>query len=80
MQSFSKIVPTFLTAISLLFSDKAVLDKVGKSVIWIDELEKVFAGSRSSGETNAGTTNSMFAHFLMDARNQVISFGYGDGK
>ena len=41
-----------------------VIDAFGKSVIWIDEIEKVFAGSRSSGETDGGTTSSMFAHFL----------------
>jgi len=41
-----------------------VIDAFGESVVWIDELEKVFAGSRSSGETDAGTTASMFAHVL----------------
>lgn len=41
-----------------------VIDAFGESTIWIDECEKVFAGVRSSGETDAGTTASMFAHFL----------------
>lgn len=41
-----------------------VIDAFGEAVIWCDEVEKVFAGSRSSGETDAGTTASMFAHFL----------------
>jgi AAA+ superfamily predicted ATPase len=41
-----------------------VIDAFGEAVIWCDEVEKAFAGSRSSGETDAGTTASMFAHFL----------------
>ena len=41
-----------------------VIDAFGESVIWIDEIEKAFAGSRSSGETDAGTTANMFATFL----------------
>jgi SpoVK/Ycf46/Vps4 family AAA+-type ATPase len=41
-----------------------VIDAFGESVIWIDEIEKAFAGTRSSGETDAGTTASMFGAFL----------------
>jgi len=41
-----------------------VIDAFGESVIWVDECEKVFAGVRSSGETDGGTTSSMFAHLL----------------
>ena len=41
-----------------------VIDAFGESVIWIDEIEKAFAGTRSSGETDAGTTANMFATFL----------------
>jgi SpoVK/Ycf46/Vps4 family AAA+-type ATPase len=41
-----------------------LIDAFGEAVIWCDEVEKVFSGSRSSGETDAGTTASMFAHFL----------------
>ena len=41
-----------------------VIDAFGEAVIWIDECEKSFAGSKSSGETDAGTTAGMFSHFL----------------
>jgi len=41
-----------------------VIDAFGKAVIWIDEIEKAFSGTKSSGETDAGTTASMFGHFL----------------
>lgn len=41
-----------------------VIDAFGRAVIWIDELEKAFAGTKSSGETDSGTTASMFGHFL----------------
>lgn len=42
----------------------AVIDAFGEAIIWIDEIEKAFAGAKSSGETDAGTTASMFGHFL----------------
>ncbi len=42
----------------------AVIDAFGEAVVWIDEVEKGFAGSRSSGETDGGTTANMFGHFL----------------
>lgn len=41
-----------------------VIDAFGEAVIWLEELEKSFAGTRSSGETDAGTTAGMFSHFL----------------
>lgn len=41
-----------------------VIDAFGEAVVWCDEIEKSFAGSKSSGETDAGTTASMFGHFL----------------
>ena len=41
-----------------------VIDAFGEAVVWIDEIEKAFAGIKSSGETDAGTTASMFGHFL----------------
>jgi SpoVK/Ycf46/Vps4 family AAA+-type ATPase len=41
-----------------------LIDAFGKAVLWIDEVEKAFAGTRSSGETDAGTTAAMFGHFL----------------
>jgi SpoVK/Ycf46/Vps4 family AAA+-type ATPase len=42
----------------------SVIDAFGESVVWIDETDKAFAGSKSSGETDAGTTAGMFGHFL----------------
>lgn len=42
----------------------ATIDAFGKAVIWIDEVDKVFDGVKSSGRTDGGTTSSMFGHFL----------------
>ena len=41
-----------------------LIDAFGKCVVWIDEIEKAFSGTRSSGETDGGTTASMFGYFL----------------
>ena len=41
-----------------------LIDAFGKAVVWIDEVEKAFAGTKSSGETDGGTTASMFGYFL----------------
>ena len=41
-----------------------VIDGFGEAVVWIDEVEKAFAGIQSSGQTDAGTSASMFGHFL----------------
>ncbi|HQN37753.1 MAG TPA: AAA family ATPase [Caldisericia bacterium] len=41
-----------------------LIDAFGKAVCWIDEIEKAFAGTRSSGESDAGTSAAMFGHFL----------------
>jgi hypothetical protein len=42
----------------------SVIDAFGEVVVWIDEVEKAFAGSKSSGDLDAGTTANMFSHFL----------------
>ena len=42
----------------------SVIDAFGEAVIFMDELEKMFAGTQSSGQTDSGTTASMFGHFL----------------
>jgi hypothetical protein len=42
----------------------AVIDAFGEVVVWIDEVEKAFAGAKSSGDLDAGTTANMFSHFL----------------
>ena len=42
-----------------------VIEAFGQSVVvWIDEVEKAFAGIKSSGETDGGTSSSMFGWFL----------------
>ena len=41
-----------------------VIDAFGEAVIWLDEVEKAFAGTKSSGETDGGTTAGMASHFL----------------
>lgn len=41
-----------------------VIDAFGEAVILLDEVEKMFAGTQSSGQTDSGTTASMFGHFL----------------
>ncbi len=41
----------------------ATIDAFGKTVVWPDEVEKVFSGMKSSGQTDGGTTSAMFAHF-----------------
>jgi hypothetical protein len=41
-----------------------VIEAFGEALIWVDEAEKAFAGAQSSGQTDAGTTASMFGHFL----------------
>jgi len=41
-----------------------VIDAFGEVIVWIDEVEKVFSGVKSSGDTDGGTTAAMFGHFL----------------
>jgi SpoVK/Ycf46/Vps4 family AAA+-type ATPase len=41
-----------------------VIDAFGECVCWLDEVEKAFGGTKSSGEVDAGTTSNMFAAFL----------------
>ena len=40
------------------------IDAFGKAVIFMDEIDKVFAGVKSSGYTDGGTTASMFGYLL----------------
>jgi SpoVK/Ycf46/Vps4 family AAA+-type ATPase len=42
----------------------ATIDAFGKAIVWMDEVEKAFAGVKSSGRTDGGTTSGMLAHFL----------------
>jgi len=41
-----------------------IIDAFGNAVIFIDEIDKAFAGTRSSGETDGDSTASMFGYFL----------------
>jgi len=43
----------------------ATIDAFGRAVVWLDEIDKSFSGVKSSGTSDAGTTSSMFAHFLV---------------
>jgi hypothetical protein len=42
----------------------ATIDAFGKAVVWLDEIDKVFSGIKSSSYTDGGTTSGMFGHFL----------------
>jgi SpoVK/Ycf46/Vps4 family AAA+-type ATPase len=42
-----------------------VIDAFGECLVWCDEIEKSLAGSKSSGETDAGTTAAMLGHLLL---------------
>ena len=41
-----------------------IIESFGECVCFLDELEKAFAGVKSSGETDGGSTSGMFSHFL----------------
>ncbi|SLM30925.1 ATPase, AAA family [Desulfamplus magnetovallimortis] len=41
-----------------------VLEAFGEVIVWIDEVEKAFSGTKSSGETDGGSTANMFGYFL----------------
>ena len=41
-----------------------VIEAIGEAVIWLDEIEKQFAGMKSSGITDGGTTSGMLSHWL----------------
>ena len=42
----------------------STIDAFGRAVVWLDEVEKAFAGVKSSGKTDGGATSGMFGHFL----------------
>ena len=42
----------------------ATIDAFGRTVVWLDEIDKAFGGVKSSSKTDGGTTASMFGHFL----------------
>ena len=42
----------------------AVAESVAPAMLWVDEIDKAFAGSQSSGATDGGTTARVFGTFL----------------
>ncbi len=42
----------------------AVAESVAPAILWVDEIDKAFAGSQGSGATDAGTTARVFGTFL----------------
>lgn len=42
----------------------ATCEAIAPCVLWIDEIEKAFAGSKSSGVTDGGTSSRVFGSFL----------------
>ena len=51
-----------------------VIDAFGDCVVFLDEIEKAFAGTRSSGQSDGGTTSGMFSHFLTWMAEQQSAF------
>ncbi len=51
-----------------------VIDAFGNCVLFLDELEKMFAGTKSNGISDGGTTQGMFSHFLTWANAQSSAF------
>jgi len=41
-----------------------IIDAFGEGVLWVDEIEKGFAGVQSSGQSDGGTSASMFGTWL----------------
>src|SRR5690606_13887386 len=42
----------------------SVAESVAPAILWVDEVDKAFAGSRGSGSTDGGTTARVFGTFL----------------
>src|SRR5664279_4760991 len=42
----------------------AVAESIAPAVLWVDEIDKAFSGSQSSGVTDGGTTARVFSTFL----------------
>jgi SpoVK/Ycf46/Vps4 family AAA+-type ATPase len=42
----------------------AVAESVAPAILWVDEIDKAFAGSQGSGSTDGGTTARVFGTFL----------------
>lgn len=42
----------------------AVAESIAPAILWVDEIDKAFAGARGSGSTDGGTTARVFGTFL----------------
>jgi len=42
----------------------AIAESVSPAILWVDEIDKAFAGTQSSGMTDGGTTSRVFGTFL----------------
>jgi len=42
----------------------SVAESIAPAILWVDEIDKAFAGSQSSGSTDGGTTARVFGTFL----------------
>ena len=51
-----------------------IIDAFGNCVLFLDELEKMFSGTRGGGHNDSGTTMGMFSHFLTWANDQKSAF------
>lgn len=51
-----------------------IIDAFGNCVLFLDELEKMFSGTKSGGLNDSGTTMGMFSHFLTWANEQKSAF------
>ena len=40
------------------------IDAIGPCVVWVDEMEKAFAGASGSGSNDSGVTRRVFGNFL----------------
>jgi SpoVK/Ycf46/Vps4 family AAA+-type ATPase len=41
-----------------------IIEAIGEAVVWVDEIEKQFAGVKSEGRLDAGVMSAMFSHWL----------------
>jgi hypothetical protein len=55
-----------------------IIDAFGDCIVWLEELDKVFSGVQSSGQTDSGTTAALFSHMLIwlqETRSNVLVVG-----
>ena len=62
--SFDPSRVTVETIIDTIAHAGFTAEAVAPSILWLDEIEKGFSGTKSSGESDAGTTARVFASFI----------------